>query len=32
MTAPTDALRRGGYRLAHPGEPGVAQFSVRVIR
>ncbi len=30
MTAPTDALRRGGYRCAHPGEPAVAQFSVRV--
>lgn len=32
MTAPTDALRRGAYRLARPGEPGVTQFSVRVIR
>jgi galactose mutarotase-like enzyme len=30
MTAPTDALRRGGYRSAHPGEWGVAQFSIRV--
>lgn len=30
MAAPTDALRRGGYRLARPGEPGVAQFSIRV--
>jgi aldose 1-epimerase len=30
MTAPTDALRRGGYRCAHPGEPAVAQFSIRV--
>lgn len=30
MTAPTDALRRGGYRRARPGEPAVAQFSIRV--
>lgn len=30
MTAPTDALRRGGYRCAQPGEPAVAQFSIRV--
>lgn len=30
MAAPTDALRRGGYRMARPGEPGVAQFSIRV--
>jgi galactose mutarotase-like enzyme len=30
MTAPTDALRRGGYRVARQGEPGVAQFSIRV--
>jgi aldose 1-epimerase len=30
MTAPTDALRRGGYRCAHPGEPAVAEFSIRV--
>jgi galactose mutarotase-like enzyme len=30
MTAPTDALRRGGYRCARPGEPEVAQFSLRV--
>ena len=30
MTAPTDALRRGGYRCAYPGEPAVAQFSIRV--
>lgn len=30
MTAPTDALRRGGYRCARPGEPGVAVFSIRV--
>ncbi|HEU4362479.1 MAG TPA: aldose 1-epimerase [Mycobacterium sp.] len=30
MAAPTDALRRGGYRLARPGEPGVAQFTIRV--
>lgn len=30
MTAPTDALRRGGYRCAHPGDPAVAQFAIRV--
>jgi aldose 1-epimerase len=30
MTAPTDALRRGGYRCASPGAPGVIQFSIRV--
>jgi aldose 1-epimerase len=30
MTAPTDALRRGGYRCARPGEPLVTQFSIRV--
>lgn len=30
MTAPTDALRRGGYRCALPGEPTVTQFSIRV--
>ena len=30
MTAPTDALRRGGYRSAGPGEPAVTQFSIRV--
>ncbi|WP_158015233.1 aldose 1-epimerase [Mycobacterium basiliense] len=30
MAAPTDALRRGGYRVARPGEPAVAVFSVRV--
>ncbi|OBJ26120.1 aldose 1-epimerase [Mycobacterium colombiense] len=30
MTAPTDALRRGGYRCALPGEPAVMQFSIRV--
>ena len=30
MTAPTDALRCGGYRSARPGEPAVAQFSIRV--
>lgn len=29
MTAPTDALRRGGYRCARPGEPAVAQFAIR---
>jgi aldose 1-epimerase len=30
MAAPTDALRRGGYRSAHPSESAVAQFSIRV--
>jgi aldose 1-epimerase len=30
MTAPTDALRRGGYRSVPPGDWGVAQFSIRV--
>jgi aldose 1-epimerase len=30
MTAPTDALRRGGYRSANPGEPAVRQFAIRV--
>jgi galactose mutarotase-like enzyme len=30
MTAPTDALRRGGYRCVHPGESAVAAFSIRV--
>jgi aldose 1-epimerase len=29
MTAPTDALRRGGYRSAQPGDWGIAQFSIR---
>jgi aldose 1-epimerase len=30
MTAPTDALRRGGYQSARPGESAVAVFSIRV--
>ena len=30
MTAPTDALRRGGYRTAEPGDWGIAQFSIHV--
>lgn len=30
MTAPTDALRRGGYRMALPGEPDTSRFSIRV--
>lgn len=30
MAAPTDALRQGGYPVARPGEPGVAQFSIHV--
>lgn len=31
MTAPTDALRRGGYRLAPPGEPDTSRFSITVL-
>jgi galactose mutarotase-like enzyme len=30
MAAPTDALRRGGYRAARPGDSAVAQFAIRV--
>jgi aldose 1-epimerase len=30
MAAPTDALRRGGYGRARPGQPAVTQFSIRV--
>jgi aldose 1-epimerase len=30
MTAPTDALRRGGYRSARPGDSAVAVFSIHV--
>jgi aldose 1-epimerase len=30
MAAPTDALRRGGYRSARPGEPDTAVFSIKV--
>jgi aldose 1-epimerase len=30
MASPTDALRRGGYRSAQPGDWGIAQFSIRV--
>jgi len=30
MAAPTDALRRGGYQSAQPGDWGIAQFSIRV--
>lgn len=30
MTAPTDALRRGGYPCARPGVPAITQFSIRV--
>ena len=30
MAAPTDALRRGGYSEAQPGESATAQFSIRV--
>lgn len=32
MAAPTDALRRGGYRCATPGETAVAAFSIRLQR
>lgn len=31
MAAPTDALRRGGYRVVQPGEDATTQFSIRVI-
>jgi galactose mutarotase-like enzyme len=30
MAAPTDSLRRGGYRVVSPAESAVAQFSIRV--
>ncbi|KHO28352.1 aldose epimerase [Mycolicibacterium setense] len=30
MTAPTDALRRGKYRMAAPGSPETAIFSIKV--
>jgi aldose 1-epimerase len=30
MAAPTDALRRGGYRYARPGEPDTSVFSINV--
>lgn len=30
MAAPTDALRRGGYRYARPGEQSTAAFSIQV--
>lgn len=30
MAAPTDALRRGGYRSARPGAPETARFSIAV--
>ncbi|OBG37682.1 aldose epimerase [Mycobacterium alsense] len=30
MAAPADALRRGGYRCARPGQPAVAVFSIHV--
>lgn len=30
MAAPTDALRRGGYRVAEPGATAVCRFAVRV--
>jgi galactose mutarotase-like enzyme len=32
MAAPTDALRRGGYRVAEPGAPTTAVFSITVTR
>jgi aldose 1-epimerase len=31
MAAPTDALRRGGYRCARPGQPDTTVFSINVI-
>ena len=30
MAAPTDSLRRGGYRVVNPGESAVAQFRIKV--
>jgi galactose mutarotase-like enzyme len=30
MAAPTDALRRGTYKVAAPGKPETATFSIRV--
>ena len=30
MAAPTNALRQGVYRVAHPGQPMTATFSIRV--
>jgi aldose 1-epimerase len=30
MAAPTDALRKGGYRVAVPGRPAIATFTIRV--
>jgi galactose mutarotase-like enzyme len=30
MTAPTNALRKGGYRVAVPGRPASATFTIRV--
>ena len=30
MAAPTDSLRRGGYRVVPPGESAVAQFRIKV--
>jgi galactose mutarotase-like enzyme len=30
MAAPTDALRRGGYRFARPGEPDTTVFAISV--
>lgn len=31
MAAPTDCLRRGGYRKAAPGKPETARFSITVV-
>ena len=31
MAAPTDSLRRGGYRVVNAGEFAVAQFRIKVI-
>ena len=30
MAAPTDALRRGGYRVVNPGESAAAQFRIKL--
>src|SRR4029077_4160594 len=31
MAAPPDALRRGGYRSARPGEPDTTVFSIKIV-
>jgi galactose mutarotase-like enzyme len=31
MAAPTDSLRRGGYRVVSPGESAVARFRIKLL-